>query len=380
MTINIIHVASFSGNIGDVANHEGFYHQFKQLFSEEITVKKLEIRKFYKRWNEQKFDMEFANYVNQFDLFIIGGGNFFELCWDYSATGTTIDISLEVLQSIQIPIFINGIGVDDNKGITPSNILKFKTFLNGLFEKDNVFFTVRNDGSLQVIQKYFKEFADFIHKIPDHGFFLHETDYMSAFQPLNRHNIGFNIALDMSNIRYQHIGYERFLEIMSRQINRLLLETDNNIYLFPHIQSDYIALLDLMKLLKDEYVRTRVSITPIIQGRELDTFKYYQDCKFIFGMRFHANVCAISLGVPTLGLISYPKHGYLYDEIGMPDRKTDINHGNFTATLENNVDRLIHDDDFTVMLRKNYLQKMQEIKEEKENTYRHLKSWIKKHL
>ncbi|ONK23387.1 hypothetical protein BLX87_11000 [Bacillus sp. VT-16-64] len=97
-------------------------------------------------------------------------------------------------------------------------------------------------------------------------------------------------------------------------------------------------------------------------------------------MRFHANVCAISLGIPTLGLISYPKHGYLYDEIGMPDRKTDINHGNFTATLENNVDRLIHDDDFTVMLRKNYLQKMQEIKEEKENIYRHLKTWIKKHL
>lgn len=380
MAIKIIHLASFSGNVGDVANHEGFYHQFKQLFPEDITIKKLEIRKFYKRWNEQKFDMDFADYVNQFDIFIIGGGNFFELCWDYSATGTTIDISPEVLQSINIPILINGMGMDDNKGITQSNILKFKKFLNGLFEKENVFFTVRNDGSLKIVHKYFKEFADHIHRIPDHGFFLHETDYMAPFQSINGDNIGFNIALDMANIRYNNIGYGRFLEIMAIQMNRLLSETDSNIYLFPHIQSDYTAILDLIKLLKDEYVRTRISITPIVLGRELDTFKYYKDCKFIFGMRFHANVCAISLGIPTLGLISYPKHGNLYDEIGMPDRKVDINHANFAAILENDINDLIYDDHFTLMLKRNYSQKMQEIKEEKEQIYNYLKTWLKKHL
>lgn len=167
--IKALHLASFAGNIGDIANHQSFYHQLRKLDEFSFEIEELEIRDFYKVNQIRKFDEDFVEFVNQHDLFIIGGGNFFELCWDYSLTGTTFDISPEFLKKIKTPIFINAIGIDDNKGTSDLNIEKFKTFLDTIFKHNDVYFTVRNDGSQSIINKYFPEHTSLISTVPDWG-------------------------------------------------------------------------------------------------------------------------------------------------------------------------------------------------------------------
>lgn len=376
--IKILHLASFSGNIGDIANHEAFYKQFLPLFNNEVEIEKLEIRKFYKNWNEMKFDSKFVDYVNTFDLFIFGGGNFFELCWDYSETGTTFDISPELLKQIKTPIFINGVGIDEKKGISKNNIKKFNIFLSTLFKYNKVFFTIRNDGSINVVKQYFQDYVNRINIIPDHGFFIKDVDLIKDYKPKTSRNIGFNIAIDMENIRYKEISFQEFIKIMAENINKLLRLTDYNVFLFPHIESDYLPIINLLKHIDNNFVRTRISIAPLIQGQELESFKYYKKCNYIFAMRNHANICALSLGIPTAGLISYTKPGEIYKEIGLKERIIDINSVNFSSVISGEFEKIIINNiDFTELTNL-YNETLNKIVKEKETLYFELEKWLTK--
>ncbi|MFS0817754.1 polysaccharide pyruvyl transferase family protein [Lysinibacillus sp. 1P01SD] len=372
--MKILHLASFSGNIGDVANHSGFYSQLSRLIGKEmkdLEITRLEIRKFYRSWGQMEFDKKFVEMANEHDILVIGGGNFFELCWDYSATGTTFDISEENLKSITKPIFINGIGIDDNKGLNKDNIEKFRKFLYILKEKKNVFFTVRNDGSYEIVKKYFSEFSSFIHVIPDHGFFV--KDLIDTSSKVD--SIGFNIALDMKETRYKNITYLQFLSIIGEQINRICKETNYNIIFFPHIISDYQAIMDVLPYIKNEYTRTRISIASLIQDEELKTFEYYTSCKTIFAMRFHANICALSLGVPVIPIISYPKHEKLYKEIAASNWILNINNDNFNTEISKQTELICNKQTAGHLLSEG--NKNQILVKQKEIVYQLLEKWLK---
>ena len=88
--LNILHIASFTGNIGDNANHLGFRGWFERVAEADVIWTELEIREFY--WKNRFWDRSFVEYANGFNLIIIGGGNYFELWVDKSPTGTSIEI------------------------------------------------------------------------------------------------------------------------------------------------------------------------------------------------------------------------------------------------------------------------------------------------
>src|SRR5690606_34005808 len=107
-----------------------------------------------------------------------GGGNFLELCWNYSKTGTTIDIDIEKLAKINVPIIFSTIGVDDGKGTNEDNINKFRTFLDYVLESEKVLFSVRNDGSINILKRYFSTSRlDKVHIVPDGGFFIKTKNF-----------------------------------------------------------------------------------------------------------------------------------------------------------------------------------------------------------
>ncbi len=56
--LNVLHLASFSGNIGDNANHIGTRSQFAKNLDFELFFTELEIREFY--WRQRLFDEEFV--------------------------------------------------------------------------------------------------------------------------------------------------------------------------------------------------------------------------------------------------------------------------------------------------------------------------------
>lgn len=331
--MNILHVASFSGNIGDEANHNGFYRNFKRYIDKDINVNQVEIREFYKSWGLRKFDNSFVEQCNQYDLLVIGGGNFFELCWEYSQTGTTIDIGLEELSQIKVPIFINGIGVDDTKGYSTETLSRFRRFLCVLLEREKTIITVRNDGSFGILKKYFSDLPlNKIKIVPDGGFFLKVNEDIGLQLNNKREYIGVNIAGDMLKTRFGDDNtYKNFIEEMASQFNKIL-ESNNNrtLVLFPHIYADLLPIQELLKNIKDVYRRNNIIVAPLLNGSCKGgeyIFSFYKKCDFILAMRFHANICAIAQNIPHIGLITLDKHKSLFEELGLEDRMIMITKG-----------------------------------------------------
>ena len=169
--LRVLHLASFLGNVGDNANHYGTRkHLCQNLTHFELDFTELEIRDFHRKL--RFYDEAFASYVNEFDLFIFGGGNFFELWVPYSCNSTTVNISLDILAKISTPTIFYGLGLDDGKGISENGINKFKHWLDYVIERDQFLICLRNDGSYSIAEKYFEtRYLTHFHVIPDGGFF-----------------------------------------------------------------------------------------------------------------------------------------------------------------------------------------------------------------
>jgi polysaccharide pyruvyl transferase WcaK-like protein len=313
--LKTLHLASFDGNIGDNANHDGFYKHLKQLKEFEFKIEQLEIREFY--WKKRFFDKTFVELVNKYDLLIVGGGNYFELWVEDSPTGTSISIELELLKEINTPILFNALGVDPGQGANEINIQKFRNFLDLLIDR-NDFISIRNDGAKKAIIDYVGEkYLDYIHHTVDAGFFADIPEPSEYYK--SKKYIAINIAYDMQDIRFENISYEEFLKTFKNFIDRFLKENiDYEIVFIPHIFRDMTVITDLLNILDDETRRRKVSVSSLLHGKDSfkDVMSIYKGAQVVLANRFHANVCSIGMGKPTIGLVNYRQIKELYNELG----------------------------------------------------------------
>lgn len=351
--IKALHIASFNGNIGDNANHNGFRRRLIKVLNREVSFTNLEMREFYQSWNLRDFNSEeFINLCNEHDLVVIGGGNFFELKWDYSYTGTTINISEETLDKIEKPILFHGVGCDVAKGASASAIEKFRVFLERIANDPKVLVSVRNDGSYETIKNLYGDvFNDKIYRVPDGAFFMESKEFDFPETSNSLKSIGINVVSDMKDIRFDesmpgNISYDNFVQSLGKLVNELLEKNSNyQIILFPHIYSDLIAIYDLLENMEDKYRRIRTVVAPCLTGKGSDEYIFglYKECDFVMGMRFHSNVCSIAQNIPTIGLSSYKKINDLYNEIGLINRIVEVNKKGFEIKLNELIQRTISD-------------------------------------
>ena len=322
---NVLHLASFSGNIGDVANHAGARNLFNSYLDYSFSYTELEIREFY--WKKRKFDRSFVTYANSFDLLIIGGGNYFELWPEGSATGTSIDIDLLNLQNLSVPTLFFALGVDLGLGCTPANAHKFNKFFNVLRNSNQFFVCVRNDGASKALQKVLvdKDTSN-VPVMPDPAFFLPSIDSDKTIDKSKC--IGINIAGDMLDIRFAGVNsIESFIHEMAQACMKIMdLDDRITIKFIPHIWKDIQIISSLISKIEDNYMRRRVKVAGLDPnyGGLQSFIEEYKSCCYVFGMRFHANVCPIALGIPTRGLLSFPQIELLYEELGLTDRLIDV--------------------------------------------------------
>lgn len=348
--MKVLQIASFDGNIGDVANHNGFRNSLKKSLKQDLDFTNLEMRKFYKNWQELSFDDKFIEYANQFDLIVFGGGGFFELKWDYSQTGTTIDISNEMLSKINPPIIFNCIGTTMVKGVSKNTINKFKKFMDYCITSNKILFTVRNDGSIDVIKElYGDDYSKKVLKVPDGGFFVETKDYQHNEFNKNEKFIAINIASDMPEIRFNgkegHITKVEFIDTFSEVLNKILNQyLDIRIIFVPHIFKDYELISEVCKHINDKFLRTRISCAPCLNGTQTDglyNFDIYKNSLLTIGMRYHANVCPIGMNVPTIGICTIDPHIKLYKDIGLSRRCVEANRKGYEDKLEKLINEAI---------------------------------------
>lgn len=322
MKLKVLHLASFDGNIGDNANHFGFYKNLRNIKNFTFEITQLEIREFY--WGISYFDDDFVSLVNKYDLLIIGGGNYFELWVENSPTGTSVAIELYNLAKIKTPIIFNALGVDCGQGTSVQNLKKFCKFLDAIIDRKD-FISVRNDGATKTINKFIGEkYLSHIVSCPDAGFLV-EVDPPHKYYT-GKKILAVNIVCDMPEVRFSGMGgnlnYSQFKNEFSSVISSFLKHYNSfEVVFVPHIFSDLKVIYEIIELIPDSIRRRKISVAPLMHGT--DSFKHvmsiYNEANLTLANRFHANICSLGLGTPTIGLGNYLQIFELYNEISSSD-------------------------------------------------------------
>lgn len=338
--IKILHLASFNGNIGDNASHIGLSKILYNII-DDYSIDKLEIRRLYKNYSlEDKlnFDIEFVNYINKYDYFIIGGGGFLDYWIEDSKTGTTIDVDLEIFSKITTKILITSVGSIPHKKIPEGNIEKFKKFLDFLLNKENIKVLFRNDGSVDNLNELFNnKYKEKLIEILDNGFFYENH---LDFKITEKKYISINTTIDqllMNNKKIGFINKENFNKNIIKYIRYILDNTNLSIVFIPHIYKDIEAFMDIIKNINDYQIRTRLIIAPYIQGDAGCNllFSIYKKSELIIGMRLHSNVCNLAMNKKIIPIASLDRVINLYNSIGLKDNLINITDKNFYNDLIN---------------------------------------------
>jgi polysaccharide pyruvyl transferase WcaK-like protein len=374
--LKVLHVASFLGNIGDYANHQGFYKMFSRVAPAQFT--QLEIRKFYKNRGEMKFDDSFAEMANKHDLLVLGGGGFFDLQWEHSDTGTTIDLTEKIIGKIKVPVLVNAMGYHEYGEVEEKNVDKFKNFLGTITNKDSWFVSVRNDGSLGRIHNRYGNVADKILKVPDNGFFYSPKKYTRFNLGDKRVTwIGLNITNDLFNKKFnKDLDVATFNDLIGQFADQILKEnSDHRIIFFPHAHQDVVTIGAILNKIEDKFKRERIVVAPFFTQEDSigQVFDLYRICSCIVGMRFHANVCGLGMNIPTIGLAGHEQISSLYEELGIPERCIKANNINFIPEL---ADKLSH----TITLKKkisaDYLRIKKSLDTEAASYFHKVNKWL----
>lgn len=349
--MNILHIASFNGNIGDIANHKGFQRNISKIF-DVTSFTNLEMRNFY-RSRGGRFDENFAEFARDYDLIVFGGGAFWELKWDYSTTGNTIDITPEIINKIGKPILFNCLGTGPKSAYTANAISSFGSWLGRVTQMDNVFLSVRNDGSYNSINNLYNDrFRNFIMEIPDGGFYCDIPDVECAEIVKGAINIAVNLGDDLPEERFPgnngYLSREDFLSSFSAMLNELMYSNDKIRLIFiPHIYSDLNIISKCLAKIKDEYCRTRVTVSSCLNGELTDglrVFSVYKQCDLVLGMRYHANIVPIGLNTPTLMLGTLDDQICLYSNLGIENRCVPVNKPQFEIGLKEKICNYLYSD------------------------------------
>jgi len=346
--VNILHVASFVGNIGDNASHVGLYYILDQLVPK-YTIRKMEIRKFYQNYqgsDKQCFDKEFVEYANKFDLLILGGGGFLDYWVENSKTGTTIDISPYLVGKIKVPTLLTSMGCMPHKEVPDGNVKKFRIFLDAILSNNNIRIAVRNDGSLSSLKNDIGgRYSEEIPEILDNGFFYRCAS--NANFPVKRNYAAINITEDqlfMKSVYRKDINIDKYVKSIAKIVDYICHEKGLDVVFVPHIYSDIKAIYEVVKQLDNYVVRERVSVAPCIQFDDGANylFSVYKNSDLTLASRLHSNVCSLAMNVPVIGLATLDRVRYMYDHIGASDRYVSPV-SEFHFEVHKKIDRLLAD-------------------------------------
>ncbi|MCL2492849.1 MAG: polysaccharide pyruvyl transferase family protein [Clostridiales bacterium] len=309
--MKVLHLTSFEGNVGDILYTAPFPQFLSDALGGEVVFTCIHMRDFYRNSKKRSFDTEFLNEINAHDLFVIGGGLYLDVRWDYSNTGTTLDFPDDFIDGIKIPVILNGLGyaepgnLKEGDPVQKTVFQNFERFIRNISKRKNWFLSVRNDGSLErIAQRFGNNLAGLFKEVPDIGFFFDKDIDPHAFEQ-ERTTVGFSIGNNAFTADDSDIKKTTHLNKGIAQVVQSLITENIRIIFFLHMPSDIDALHQIKQYSGQEAFRNNVVIAPYnpsgrTAGRTM--VSYYKACDAIVAMRFHANVLALENTIPTIGL------------------------------------------------------------------------------
>ena len=302
--LKILNICASSGNIGDDASHVGL----KRILAKTLpkhSITKYDIRDFYmsEPRNERKiFDDKIAEYINNFDLCIIGGGAFLDYPITGSINGPTIDLTDDFLRKINIKTVISSVSCRP-KAENDRAAMAMSEYLSILQQHPKIELLLRNDGSINHLNELGIE-SSCIEEIVDHGFFLEQQDVIQSDRKCEL----FYCCLNVVNDQLLFYGNDKdfsndyYYQYITNLINRLDRYGFEKIVLIPHIHKDLISISEILSRLSRKLITNKIIVSELSQGERsaMKTFGVYDKSNLNIGTRFHTNVCSFALDRPTI--------------------------------------------------------------------------------
>ncbi|MFV0295253.1 MAG: polysaccharide pyruvyl transferase family protein [Hyphomicrobiaceae bacterium] len=321
--IRVLHIASFQGNLGDGAMHDGACRTRAEDCPRPFTYTPLEVREFF-HWGNRRFDEAFIDHLNTFDLAIFGGMVGYELWRDDTASGMRFDIAPELLDKVRIPVVFYGLGCDATRGMMQASTRdKCRRFLDAAYRR-GFLLSLRNDGSRRILEENLGvDYVAPMPVIPDGGLFARPAPARTAMLYPAQKLVAINLAGDMPDVRFGAAGDEEAFAQKICTISCALLdaEPDVRVVFVPHVHADLSLIVKVLDRMPDKHRRLHVSVAPYLtgSGNWPEIFDIYRQAHLVIGMRFHACVVAIGQGTPTLGIATHHKVSGFFAGLDLPD-------------------------------------------------------------
>ena len=334
----ILHVASHVGNIGDDASHAGTHRILNELLGP-VQFSRLDIRKSYDIYtlpDRFSFDERFAEQANDHDLVVIGGGAFLDFDIAGTRTGLMMQIDDKVLDALRVPLLVTSVGCHSRHDTDRGNRGEIIRLLENLMSRDNCALQLRNDGSTATVSDLLgPAFAASVPEVLDSGFFYENDGHL--YRPFEGRYIVVSTTEDQLRLRNagSRIEREAYLKEMRGFVQRVIDETDLGVAFALHIYGDIDAVKAILDGLNFYQVSDRVVIMPYAQKRfgADQIFSAYRNSACNVGMRFHANVCSLAMGRPTIGLVAAERSAAPHRSLGLEDGFVAVNEAGFGNRL-----------------------------------------------
>ncbi|WP_417768585.1 polysaccharide pyruvyl transferase family protein [Stappia sp.] len=326
-SLNVLHLASFVGNLGDNAMHDGEYRTRAADLPFALRHSPCEVREFI-HWQRRAFDESFVGEANAADLVVIGGFSLFQLWRETTSSGTYLEAGPELFAAIRRPILFHGLGVDATRGVSQVAVARSRAFLDAQLAFDHCRFSLRNDGSDALIRDHLGPvYADAMAVVPDGGLFAEPDAFDHPGVPEGARFIAVNLAGDMPDKRYAGADgadlTRRFAADVAGGLRALLDEDPSLLCVFvPHIYSDFGPIGAVLDALDDRIRRERVVVAGLAQGADgwAPSFDLYRRATAVIAMRYHACLGSIGFGTPVFGISTHHKIEGQFEALGLGGR------------------------------------------------------------
>lgn len=333
--MKVVHIASHKGNVGDIVNHMGFYTSIISEYNVN-RIDQMEMRDFYYNARKRKkFDAHCADLLNEYDLVVIGGGGFFDVQWEQSSTGTTLDFSDEFIDAITTKVLVNAMGYHEYPEATSEVACgKFARFIEKIGKKENWLITVRNDGSYhRFLSRYSDAMTKYINVVPDNGFYC---KFGNLICKKADKTIGMCITNDLFSERYnQNVNRDSFNIYMVSIINELC-GLGYRIVFLPHTPADMDVIYKIYNKIDGVNRRNKIVIGALDCNGEFaieHLSSNYKQCDCIVGMRFHSLIMGLDCRIPTIAIAGHEQIEGLFAELGLNQYLIKLDNLNFREKL-----------------------------------------------
>lgn len=268
-------------------------------------------------------------------LVIGGGGLFLRDTNENHISGWQWNCSKELLEQIQVPIYVLGVGYNRFRGQKEFDSC-FTENINTLVEKSK-FFGLRNHGSIRAIKNYLRD--DLKEKVvyqPCATTILSKLYEMPECH-MDRPFIAINCAFDRAGLRYG----SRQNEIMTAiaHVAKKLSET-YAIRCYLHCDTDEIVCEYLQK---ENVPFEKVQLNRVLTV--IEYLEYFSSPQLVLAMRGHAQMIPFGCGTPTVSIISHDKLKWFLEDIGHEEWGVDVQDIQFESKLLQCCERMLAERD-----------------------------------